>query len=56
MKIWVITQYYNEYNQYGGYFVSAHTSEKSAIESVPHVGRINYEDSWYEVESTELKE
>ena len=61
MKMWVLTSEYNEYDQHGGYFVTA-WSTKPSVEEVAKVlgvtkkgaehvwsggGRENYEYQWY---------
>lgn len=52
--IWVVTEYYNDYDQHGGYFIAAYTTKEKAIQSVHHVGRVDYEYSWYEISEEEL--
>lgn len=61
MSIWVLTKEYNDYNQYGEYYISAF-KEKPSIEMITNIvgcsdelaewilsggGREGYEDVWY---------
>ena len=60
MKVWVLTKEYNDYDQYGEYFIAVfsekpHHSQLTECE-VPrhrlrHVlnggGRVDYEDEWF---------
>jgi len=50
INMWVLLEYWNDYNQHGGYFVGIFVSKKSALNAVHHVGRRDYEDTWYEIE------
>lgn len=47
--MWVLLKQYNDYNQHGGYFAGIFDTEKQAIASVNHLGRLNYEETWYEL-------
>lgn len=51
--MWVLLEYYNEYDQYGGYFAGVFDSYEQALNSVDHIGRRNYEYVWYEIRQYE---
>ncbi len=68
MKIWILTEAYNDYDQHGEYFVAAFankpTKEQLAKhdihgEEADHVlnggGRRNYEYNWYYLQEYELQ-
>jgi hypothetical protein len=61
--IWVLTEEYNMYDQYGAYFVHAWTKKPTPTELIAHGvdehlvshvlqggGREKYEDHWYNLE------
>ena len=67
-KIWLLTEEYNQYDQYGEYFLSAFKDkptqeqleqcgiQKNEIEHVLNGGgRIKYEDQWYHLREEDLK-
>ena len=61
MKLWILTEEYNEYDQHGGYFATAWASKPSVEdvakatgtigERAEHIwsggGRVKYENQWY---------
>lgn len=61
MKIWILTEEYNQYDQYGEYYVAAWSQKPTAAQLAVHVdytdegithilgggGRLRYEDRWY---------
>jgi hypothetical protein len=64
--IWILTEEYNQYDQYGEYFVAVFASkptwEQLKAHGVPqnrwhHVlgggGRVEYEDHWFNLEETQ---
>jgi hypothetical protein len=55
-KLYILLEYFNDYDQHGGYFCGAFSSEKLLRESVDHIGRINFEESWYEYEECALNQ
>jgi len=52
--MWVVLEFYNAYDQYGGYFTGIFDSKENAENSVDHVGRSNNENNWYEIEEVEV--
>lgn len=70
MKIWVLTEEYNEYDQHGCYFI-CWWSKKPSKEQLKKVicvndpylqhvfdggGRLNFEDQWYNLKEVEENE
>lgn len=53
-KVWVLTREENQYDQYGVYFEHVWLHEPTAEEllkyNCTHLGRENYEDTWYNLE------
>lgn len=45
---WILLEYYNQYDQYGGYFAGVFNSLKDLKKSVDHLGRVDCEETWYE--------
>lgn len=54
MKIFILTQEYNAYDQYGAYFIAAFrtrpTFEQLVKYDCQHFGRQNDEESWFNLE------
>jgi hypothetical protein len=54
MKIFILTQEYNAYDQYGEYFIAAFRTypslEQLSEYDCYHLGRQNYEDSWFNLQ------
>lgn len=50
--MYVLLEYYNDYNQYGGYFIGIYTNKEKALErtGLKEFGRKEGDDSWYELE------
>ena len=48
MIMWVLLQYFNSYDQEGGYFAGIFPSYEECEGAVDHLGRVNWENSWYE--------
>jgi hypothetical protein len=59
MKVFILVEEYNAYDQYGSYFVEAFrnypTFEQLAKYDCTHLGRQNDENHWYEIEEVLLK-
>lgn len=53
-NIYIVKEYYNDYDQHDGYFVSAHSTRESAQKSIPWEGRRDFEYSWYEITEEEI--
>lgn len=67
-KVWILTEEYNDYDQYGEYYLEVFKN-KPTIEQLmkfemnrkvaKHVqnggGRIEYEDKWFNLKEEELK-
>lgn len=47
--MFVLLSFHNDYNQHGGYFAGIFDTREAAESSVHHIGRVDYEDRWYEV-------
>ena len=45
--MWIVLRYENDYDQYGGYFVSVHPTEDECVSPNGHFGRLDYENTWY---------
>lgn len=54
--IWILTKHYNLYDQQGGYFSGAFLSKDLAEKSVDHIGRVDYEETWYELDEEPLNQ
>lgn len=48
--IYVVLEYFNEYEQHGGYFRGVFNTWDEALSHIGEVGRISDEYSWYEIE------
>ena len=47
VRLFIVTREENEYDQYGEYFEGVFSSREKALESVDHLGRVNFENTWY---------
>lgn len=67
-KVWVLTQEYNDYDQYGEYFVAVFATKPTAKQLMPHTGwyewahehlldggRVEWEDNWYYLREVEAE-
>lgn len=68
MKIWVLTAEYNEYDQYGEYYIKSHKEKFTREElkkliivndaTIDHIleggGRREYENQWYWLREEEI--
>lgn len=54
MKHFVLLQYFNDYDQHGGYYSGTFTSKEEVLKVVNHIGREGNENSWYEIETLVL--
>ena len=68
MKIWILTSEYNDYNQYGVYFIKAYKDKPTigmlqedigrTADYCEHVlsggGRIDYENAWFYLQEEEI--
>ena len=50
MEIYIVLEYYNDYDQHGGYFIDVFRTYEAALKLVGHTGRLDNEYSWYEIE------
>lgn len=52
-KVYVLVREENDYHQYGQYFVAVYrttpTLEQLAKHGTDHYGRVNYENTWFEL-------
>ena len=56
MKVWVLTEHHNMYDQLGGYFAGVFLTEEDARGAVDHIGRRDVEDMWYALDEVEVGE
>ena len=68
MKIWILTSEYNDYNQYGTYFIKAYKDKPTinalqeyigrTVEYCEHVlsgaGRVGCENAWFYLKEEEI--
>jgi hypothetical protein len=54
IHMFVLLEIYNDYNQYGRYYCGVFSTREKAREQVDHIGRKNWEYSWYVIEAVEL--
>lgn len=47
--MFILLEYYNDYDQHGGYFVGVFSELEHAEAAVDHIGRVNDEYTWYEI-------
>lgn len=52
--IWILLYYVNEYDQEGGYFAGAFETREQGVITVDHLGRKDFEHSWYELDKVEI--
>jgi len=59
MKLWILLEEYNEYDQHGGYFVAAFSSKPTELDleqfRYDHFGRENGEYTWVYLEEVSLR-
>lgn len=66
-KVWILTKEYNQYDQYGEYYIAAFANKPTPEQLIklgineyltPHVlnggGRKKYDEEWYNLEEKEL--
>jgi len=60
MKVWVLTEELNEYNQYGAYFLAVFKHEPTEADlkqfDYTHFGRLTDEYSWVNKEQVNVNE
>jgi hypothetical protein len=54
MIVYAVVEYFNDYDQHGGYVRGLYKTKESAEKSVDHFDRRDYEYSWYELELMEV--
>ena len=53
-NLYVLLEFYNDYDQHGGYFAGVFPTYEDAKASVDHIGRVHNEYSWYAIKEIDI--